>query len=174
MTTYRSLETLQAVQYTGAPIEGVTCSGTPEEVQKHGCDSSRKHLPHVHTQAVGGMTVLAPGMWIFPLHGGPFGVAPDVRFRSNWEVPKEVVAAEPEAFPGEAQGADGQPVSLAAVPEQIPAPSLDDMLREAGLPPAHKLRKKLARLNEIESASDAPEPAPADAPETAPLDTATE
>lgn len=105
MKLYRSLEHIKAVQYTGDPIPDVTCSGSAEEVQKHGCDPSRKHLLHVHTQAIGGMTVLSPGDWIYPVQGGPFAVAKDARFRGHWEVPVEAVApsmaeGSPEPFSG--------------------------------------------------------------------------
>ena len=95
MNRYRSLETIQAVQYLGEPIPGVTCHGSEDEVRANGCDSSRKIHPHVHTQAIGGMTVLKTGDWIFPLPGGPFGVASDTRFRGSWEVP----APEPVLTP---------------------------------------------------------------------------
>jgi hypothetical protein len=87
MNSYRSLQTIQAEQYLGDPIPGVTCHGSPAEVQANGCDSSRKNIPHVHTKETGGMHVLKVGNWIFPVAGGPFAVADDVRFRSNWEVP---------------------------------------------------------------------------------------
>lgn len=86
-TRYRSLETIEAVQYTGDTIPGVTCSGSDAEVQEHGCDSSRKRHTHVHTTATGGMTVLKESDWVFPMPGGPFGTASDAKFRSHWEVP---------------------------------------------------------------------------------------
>lgn len=93
MTSYRSLETIKAVQYQGEPIPDVTCQGSNEEFLSNGCDSSRRNVPHVHTMAVGGMTCLQKGDWIFPLHGGPFGVASDAKFRSHWEVPEVIPPA---------------------------------------------------------------------------------
>ena len=92
MKTYRSLETIQAVQFQGDPIPGVTCHGSAEEVQANGCDASRKNHPHVHTMDTGGMKVLQKGDWVFPVRGGPFGVASDEKFRSHWEVPVHVEA----------------------------------------------------------------------------------
>lgn len=87
MTTYRSTQTIQAVQFTGTAIPEITCGGSPAEVQSNGCDSSRKQHIHVHTQAIGGMTVLQPGDWIFAVPGGPWGTASDAKFRAHWEVP---------------------------------------------------------------------------------------
>lgn len=84
--TYRSLQTIDALQYTGDPIPEVTCSGVDDDYQKNGCDGTRKHLPHVHTRALGGLTVLKPGDWIMPEQGGPFDVASDEKFQANWEV----------------------------------------------------------------------------------------
>ncbi len=86
MNSYRSLSTIDAIQYTGAPIDGVTCSGSNEDYREKGCDNSRRHLPHVHTLTVGGITVLQPGDWIFRVVGGPFGVASDAKFRASWQV----------------------------------------------------------------------------------------
>lgn len=97
MNTYRSIETIQAIQYTGEPVAGVTCAGTPAEVQLSGCDASRKHLPHVHTQSIGGMTILKAGDWVFPVAGGPFGTASDGKFRSHWEVSVPTPVALPVA-----------------------------------------------------------------------------
>ncbi len=85
MTHYRSLATLPAEQYLGVPIPGITCDGDRD---KHGCDSSRGHLPHVHSNTVGGLTVLKYGDWIMPQAGGPFAVAPDAEFRAYYEVPE--------------------------------------------------------------------------------------
>ena len=115
MTKYRSLNTIEAVQYTGAPIPGVTCDGhTNEQARMNaGCDSSRIHLPHVHGNTIGGMIVLAPGNWIFPVADGPWGVASDAKFRGSWEVPAEAPTAPPATFPDE--------IPLAVVPE-APAP----------------------------------------------------
>lgn len=93
---YRSLEVIKAVQYQGEVIPDVTCEGSEKQRLFNGCDNTRAHLPHVHTQAVGGLTVLKTGDWIFPLNGGPFGVAPDMKFRSHWEVRPEPVEFEPE------------------------------------------------------------------------------
>ena len=108
MKTYRSLNTIEAVQYQGAPIPGITCDGHTNEQSRMnaGCDSSRVHLPHVHGNAIGGMIVLKVGDWIFPVQGGPWGVASDGKFRGSWEVPAE---AKAPTFPDE--------VSLAVVPE---------------------------------------------------------
>ena len=106
MNAYRSLQTIEAEQYLGTPIAGVTCEATnidpnvaERAVMAAGCDSSRKHLPHVHTQAIGGMNVLKVGDWIFPVRGGPFGVASDKTFRQSWEVESatELTTAEREA-----------------------------------------------------------------------------
>lgn len=120
MTKYRSLETLEAVQYLGVPIPGVTCDGDSEDAvirakarETHGCDSSRGNHPHVHTQAVGGMSVLVPGMWIFPIRGGPWGVAADARFRGSWEVPKPAEALPPAPAPKSS--------TLPPLPKRIPA-----------------------------------------------------
>lgn len=85
MTTYRSLATLDAIQYHGEPIPGVTCDGNRD---KYGCDSSRAHLTHVHTRAIGGITVLKDGDWIMRSDGGPFAVAEDAEFRKCYEVPQ--------------------------------------------------------------------------------------
>lgn len=87
MITYRSKDTIQAVQFTGDAIPDITCGGSPAEVQANGCDSSRKQHLHVHTQAIGGMTVLQPSDWIFAVPGGPWGTASDGKFRAHWEVP---------------------------------------------------------------------------------------
>lgn len=124
MTFYRSLEVIKAVQYTGEDIPGVTCSGTDEEFRANGCDPSRRRHIHVHTQAIGGMTVLQSGDWIFPLPGGPFGVASDQKFCGRWEVP--VIAPEPFA---------AEP----ALPEPSPAPTI--------LPDLKKIDALLAEAN---------------------------
>lgn len=87
MNTYRSLNTIQAVQFTGDPIHGVTCGGSESEVFANGCDSSRKQHIHVHANVTGGMVVLQPGDWIFPVSGGPWGVASNAKFCGAWEVP---------------------------------------------------------------------------------------
>lgn len=81
--SFRSLATQEAVQYLGEPIPGVTCDG---DVGKHGCDSSRATLPHVHTAATGGMTCLKYGDFISPQAGGPFVAIPDTVFRAYFEV----------------------------------------------------------------------------------------
>lgn len=83
---YRSLETIKAVQYKGDPIPDVTCSGTGKDLEKNGCDPSRRLLPHVHTAATGGMTPLRADDWIIPVRGGPFMVSSDAHFRVHWEV----------------------------------------------------------------------------------------
>ncbi len=85
LVRYRLRETREAVQYTGSPIAGVTCTGNRD---LHGCDQSRMALPHVHTIAPGGLTVLHPGDWILPVAGGPFSVLHDAEFRAYYEVPK--------------------------------------------------------------------------------------
>lgn len=94
MNTYRSKLTIEAVQYTGGDLFGITCEASstdPMLVQRareaNGCDSSRFQMPHVHANVVGGMVVLKRGDWIFPVPGGPWGVASDDRFRASWEVP---------------------------------------------------------------------------------------
>jgi hypothetical protein len=97
MKTYRSKQTIQAVQYLGDPIPGITCHGTEAERMKSGCDSSRCHLPHIHTKAVGGMTVLRVGDWIFEEDDGPFAMKHDAGFRAFWEVPED--ASEPVVAP---------------------------------------------------------------------------
>lgn len=87
MKTYRSTHTIDALQFNGDPIPGVTCTGVDDDYQKNGCDGTRKHLPHVHTKAIGGLTVLKPGDWIMYEPGGPFDVASDQKFQAHWEVP---------------------------------------------------------------------------------------
>ncbi len=94
MTTYRSKATIEAVQYTGAHLPGIMCDGgSGDETTSrnarmaNGCDGTRAHLPHVHANVTGGMQVLAPGWWIFPVEGGPWGACTDEKFRSSWEVP---------------------------------------------------------------------------------------
>lgn len=99
MTTYRSKDTIQAVQFTGDAIPDITCGGSPAEVQANGCDSSRKQHRHVHTQAIGGMTVLQPGDWIFAVPGGPWGTASDGKFRAHWEVPAVPITPPLEVAP---------------------------------------------------------------------------
>ena len=54
----------------------------------NGCDATRAGLPHVHTKAVGGITVIAPGWWIFAVPGGPWAAQPDATFRAGWEIPE--------------------------------------------------------------------------------------
>lgn len=130
MTIYRSLQTIQAEQFTGTAVPDVTCGGSPEEVAANGCDSSRKQHLHVHTQATGGMTVLKPGDWIFPLIGGPWGVANDEKFRAHWEVPASVVT---------------DPVL--EEPALSPAPSpktLDELLAEQNLPSVEEIKAVMA------------------------------
>ena len=142
MNTYRSLNTIQAVQYTGDPLPGITCEGGNESldpIARHaavmaaGCDSSRKHLPHVHANVTGGMVVLQPGDWIFPVQGGPWGVASDAKFRSYWEVPAPVIPVPtphtdltaPDVAQGEGLVAQppatfpDTPVPVAVVPEPV-------------------------------------------------------
>lgn len=87
MTSYRSLTTIQAVQYAGEPLPGITCEGSDQEMKDNGCDSSRRQLRHVHANVTGGMVVLKPGDFIFPMPGGPWGVSSDERFQASWEVP---------------------------------------------------------------------------------------
>ena len=69
MKTYRSLNTIEAVQYQGAPIPGRPCDGHANEKARMdaGCDSSRVHLPHVHGNVTGGLIALKPSDWIFPV-----------------------------------------------------------------------------------------------------------
>lgn len=105
MNTYRSLSVIKAVQYIGLPIEDVTCGGTDKDFREKGCDNSRRHLPHVHTAAVGGLTALRLFDWIYPSPGGPFAVVSDEKFRGYWEVPapvSEPSAQQPAGEPGEA------------------------------------------------------------------------
>lgn len=87
MEKYRKFETVQAVQYLGEPIPDVTCEGTKEQRAVGGCDNTRAHLPHVHTRAIGGLTVIQKGDWIEPVTGGPFRVWSDANFRAYQEVP---------------------------------------------------------------------------------------
>lgn len=136
MTTYRSKETISAIQFQGTPIAGVTCDASSldkdtREAAKYanGCDSSRAHHLHVHTMATGGMTVLKPSDWIFALVGGPWGTASDEKFRSHWEVP-EVAAVESATAPA-------APVTEPAPP---PQKTLDELLAEAGLPSAEEIK----------------------------------
>lgn len=95
MERYRKLETVQAVQYLGDPIPDVTCEGTREQRAVNGCDNTRGHLPHVHTLAIGGLTVLKKGNWIEPVAGGPFQVWSNARFRAYHEVPESESALMP-------------------------------------------------------------------------------
>lgn len=92
MQSYRSKQTIQAVQYKGDPIPDVTCAGGADERIKNNCAPMFAHLPHVHTKATGGLTCLKPGDWIVPERGGPFAVASDARFRTSYEVPEEANA----------------------------------------------------------------------------------
>lgn len=148
MTRYRSKETISAVQFTGTHIPDVTCAGSSTDKDTRdaaryaaGCDSSRAHHLHVHTQAIGGMTVLKPSDWIFPVSGGPWGTASDEKFRGHWEVP------EAEAVPvfgsdgvvyGKQYASDGSLVgTIAAAPA---AKTLDELLAEAGLPSAEEIK----------------------------------
>lgn len=108
MTTYRSKETIYAVQFTGTYIPGVTCDGSSTDKDTRdaaryaaGCDSSRAHHLHVHTQETGGMHVLKPGDWVFPVIGGPLGVASDEKFRAHWEVPEVMIAPVDQVAPAE-------------------------------------------------------------------------
>lgn len=87
MQKYRKLETVEAVQYQGEPIEGVTCEGTETQRAVGGCDNTRAHFPHAHTRAIGGLNVLKAGDWILPQPGGPFMVLSDEKFRGYCEVP---------------------------------------------------------------------------------------
>lgn len=94
MNTYRSKQTIQAVQFDGSEIPGVTCHGGGDEPiaqsrvrMANGCDTSRAHLPHVHANVTGGMQVLQPGWWIYPVAGGPWGACTDEKFQASWEVP---------------------------------------------------------------------------------------
>ncbi len=102
MKSYRSTATIRAVQYLHEAIPGIVCYGLPADLKEHGCDSSRKHQPHVHTTATGGMTVLKKGDWIMPVAGGPFEVSSDKNFRAGWDVEpvKEPVATD-DAEPAE-------------------------------------------------------------------------
>lgn len=103
MNTFRSRATQEAVQYLGEPIPDVVCDG---DFAEHGCDHSRKHLPHVHSKQTGGMTMLRVGDWIMPQKGGPFVVASDADFRSYFEVPAEAIPADK------------------AIPDDSPAPGI--------------------------------------------------
>lgn len=136
MNTYRSLSVIKAVQYTGSPIPDVTCGGSDHEHREKGCDSSRRYHLHVHTAAVGGMTVLKPGDWIYPVSGGPFAVAADDKFRQGFEVPAPMTApmTEPEplvyAVPDGTFSASSLPP---AKPEEIVADlkTIDEILTES-------------------------------------------
>lgn len=147
MTHYRSKTTLEAVQYTGQPIPDVTCEGDSTDKdrreaarQRNGCDGNRAHLPHVHTQVVGGLSPLILGMWVFPVIGGPFGVASDAKFRASWEVPEPAVdVPTPE------------PV---VEPEPTKLPSLDEILAYAGLPTADQIKASLAELEALKAAQE--------------------
>lgn len=107
MTTYRSTRTIEAVQYTGQPIPGITCDGSHdnEAIRNKarfaaGCDASRAHLPHVHANVTGGMIVLMATDWIYAVPGGPFAVLHDQDFRAAFEVPAApAVEPEPESEP---------------------------------------------------------------------------
>lgn len=96
MQAYRSLATIKAVQYQGDPILNITCDGNRD---KYGCDSNRAHLPHVHTRAVGGITVLKPGDWIMPSEGGPYAVAEDGNFRACYQVDPDVRGSDGSVMP---------------------------------------------------------------------------
>ena len=159
MNTYRSTQTIEAQQFTGEPIPDVTCGGSPDEVQAHGCDSSRKHLPHVHTQAIGGMTVLKPGDWIFPVHGGPWGVATDARFRSSWEVPAPLAAVPPSAVTK-----PEVPASATTFPADSPVPVVP-----AGIRP-ERLAPRLPATVDMIRPVDATQKDPVDATQKDPVD----
>ena len=160
MNTYRSKETIQAEQYTGAPIPGVTCQGTPEERQVHGCDGTRAHLPHVHTQSTGGLDVLQPGTWIFPVRGGPFGVASDARFRANWEVdPGEPLLTPHIPTLNEELAAAGLPTEAEIRGALVTAHKpLDVILAENGLPSAGQIRQTMATPPTAPPAAPVPAP----------------
>lgn len=103
MNHYRSLQTIEAIQYTGTPIPGVTCEpqadakAEAERRKNNGCDTARAHLPHVHANVSGGLVVLKEGDWITPVYGGPFAVLADDYFRANWEVPITIMEPTPIA-----------------------------------------------------------------------------
>ena len=119
MTKYRSLQTIEAIQYTGTPIADVTCeplADANEEAQrreKNGCDTNRAHLTHVHTNVPGGLTVLKHGDWISRVPGGPFTAIPDLQFRTNWEVSTATPKPEP----------DGGKTVTAPAPAKVAAPA---------------------------------------------------
>lgn len=125
---YRSLSVIEAIQYAGIPIPDVTCEPKTEAEEEakrrrdNGCDTTRAHLAHVHSNTPGGLTVLKDGDWITRVAGGPFAVISDVQFRVNFEVPSGIVPAEdlPE---------DGQAVVLAPAPviepEPVPEPKAE-------------------------------------------------
>lgn len=144
MNTYRSLSVIKAVQYTGSPIEDVTCGGTEKDYREKGCDNSRRHLPHVHTAEVGGLTALRPGDWIYPIFGGPFGVVSDEKFRGGYEVPAEPVVPADE------------PVITFMVNTEVPSFSA------SSLPPAkpEEIVSDLAAIDELLAAAGNGEEAP--------------
>ncbi len=126
MTTYRSKQTISAVQFQGAEIPGVTCHGGGDEPiarakvrMDNGCDSSRAHLPHVHANVTGGMQILSPGWWIFPVDGGPWGACTDEKFRASWEVPDGAAEAPAIEEPAAIDAAPSAP-DPAAFSEPVP------------------------------------------------------
>jgi hypothetical protein len=159
MQAYRQKATSFAVQYTGEPIEGVTCGGssTDETVrqaarQLNGCDPSRAHLPHVHTAQVGGLGIVTPGCWIMPVRGGPFCVVEDAQFRAHFEVPAPVVE-NPPAEPYVDQVPADEPVATEPAAADAPAaeelgaakaaPATDEPAAPAkdAAPPKHATKK---------------------------------
>lgn len=120
MTRYRKLESMEAVQYTGETIPGVTCEGTEEQRRANGCDNTRAHMPHIHSRSMGGLDVVKPGDWIMPVPGGPFCRVTDGMFRQHFEVPEEVAPVEVAV----AQGIDTAPpvdTAPSALPDPTPA-----------------------------------------------------
>lgn len=148
MNRYRSLSTVDAVQYQGAPIPGVTCpgSGDPEARHKYGCDPNRGQLAHVHANVTGGIAVLKEGDWIFAAAGGPWAVWPDEKFRGYYEVP-EVGAAELEAFPvvnpevAVASGETGKDQEAENIPEPGSVETQPAVSEPAVAPPTPKVTR---------------------------------
>lgn len=131
MEAYRSLATQVAIQYKGVPIPDVTCEATDQQRLVNGCDPSRMAFPHVHTRAVGGLTVLTLDCWIMPEIGGPFVIARDEQFRAHFEVPEPVVepikvqepVVEHEVIPVEVVPVVKHGVIPPVVTEPVVAPS---------------------------------------------------
>lgn len=132
MNRYRKLESMEAVQYTGEPLPGITCEGTPEQRNANGCDNTRAHLPHIHSKSMGGLDVVKPGDWIMPVLGGPFCRVPDGMFRQHFEVPGPVEVVVPVVETAPLALPDPTPAALEQVLGNIAQASVANVDGQAG------------------------------------------